>query len=274
MPTIVTGLYNINRESFGVYRRDWSDYLKWFENCLSLECNMVIFIEDSMIDFVKAHRSHLNPDRTKIIPMSLPEFRFYKYKEKMQSVMDSAAFKKDLPDPFAPEVTRPLYDIVTYSKISMLRIASDLNPFNSDYFIWLDAGSMKEKFLPRFKNIEFPIWERFKLIDKSKIYINCYEVPRADDLNLRRYFYTNPPGDKRRLTAFVIGSNKENIYNLEEYLDSFLNEILEQNLIDSEQIALNIYYLRAGPEKFDLFKWHPRTGWFSEFINLIERIKD
>ena len=86
--TIITGLFDINRQNFKYYKRPFEDYLKWFENGLSLDCNMVIFVESYLEDFVKKCRSHLPENKTKIICKKIEDFKFYKYKDKMKFIMD------------------------------------------------------------------------------------------------------------------------------------------------------------------------------------------
>ena len=170
-PTIVTGLFNINREAFEGYKRQWATYLEWFKNCLSLDCDLVTFVDEGMEKFIEANRNF----PTKVIPIKLSEFRLYRHVDKMQEVMNSRKFKAKVTDPIAPEVTRPLYNVVTYSKVSMMKMAADLNPFNGDYFIWIDAGCMHDRFLPRYKGIRFPNDDRLSLLNHDKIYMTCYK---------------------------------------------------------------------------------------------------
>ena len=43
MVTIVTSLYNIDREKLD--GRSWETYLEWFKKTLSINCPMVVFVD-------------------------------------------------------------------------------------------------------------------------------------------------------------------------------------------------------------------------------------
>lgn len=275
-PTVVTGLFNINRHKFKNYKRDFEVYLKWFINCLSLDCNMIIFVEESLLDFVKTHRAHLPENKTKIICKKIEDFKFYKYKDRMKTIMDSINFEKELEgavaaDPTAPEYNEPLYNIITYSKVSMLREASEINPFNNDYFLWVDAGCMHNSFPKRFKKIKFPSLKNLNILDENKIYLTCKSKPLKSDLNLNTYL---KKGYTTKFWAFVIGANKKHCLELENFFDSYIDEILNMNFINSEQSALTIYYLRNNMDidKFNIKYITPycKYGCYTGFTNLID----
>jgi hypothetical protein len=53
--TLVTALYNINRENDGDGRK-WDDYLQWFKITLQHNSPMVIFVPKELTNFVKFYR--------------------------------------------------------------------------------------------------------------------------------------------------------------------------------------------------------------------------
>lgn len=260
--TIVTALYNINRENFSNWGRKWEQYRSYFRNILSLNCKMVIFVEKDMEDFVIQNRRGIDPslENTKLIVLPLQESTFFKYKDRIQEVMNNINFKTGLVAPDTPEVNYPMYDVVIYSKFFFLKQASDINYFNSDYFMWLDAGCMHHTFPQEYKNRVFPNTNKLNSIDASKIYITCRSLPESSDLNLPIFLKSHI----NRFDAHIIGCNKENIYFLYDFLHEFMEYMLNNNLIDCEQSALAICYLR-NKDKFNLLY----GNWYAGFKNLI-----
>lgn len=260
--TIVTALYNIQRDSFKEWGRDWNIYLNWFKNCLSLKCRMIIFVEEDMKSFVEENRKKSDPnlDETFIKICKLEDSPYYRYKDKMLEVMQSPQFKDGLKWKDVPEYNYPLYNIVTYSKLFFMREASKINPFQSDYFLWVDAGCMHNNFPPHYYGSEFPNTNKLTRLTQDKIYITCRSTPQSSDLNLNTFLKSHT----NRFAAFVIGSNVENINFMDDFLHAFLRDILNNNLIDCEQSALAICYLK-NPEKFNLFSGE----WYDGFRNLI-----
>ena len=56
--TVVTGLFNINREELGDGRK-WKDYLLWFKETLKLNVPMVIFCEQDTYQEIKDIRKNI-----------------------------------------------------------------------------------------------------------------------------------------------------------------------------------------------------------------------
>ena len=53
--TLVTALYDINRENDGDGRK-FSDYLLWFRETLKIPTSMVVYVDPSLVDFVFDNR--------------------------------------------------------------------------------------------------------------------------------------------------------------------------------------------------------------------------
>ena len=134
--TFVSALFNIDR----VDGRKWDQYLKWFEKTLKLQVPMVLFIEDSLKDFVNEKRGDLP---TKIICQTVEEIPYYHLKEPIQEILDSDDYKNNISDPDRIECKQAMYSIIQYSKFPWLNHASKLNSFDSDVYFWLDAGASR-----------------------------------------------------------------------------------------------------------------------------------
>lgn len=138
--TVVTGIWNLRRDQAGDgFKRPFSHYIEKFTQLLKTDINMIIFIEKENEDFVWQHRS---PHNTKVYIKEVSEFREkfdgYKFVQQIRSSPEWLAQAGWLPN--STQATLELYNPMVMSKMFMLHDASIFNPFNSDYFIWLDGG--------------------------------------------------------------------------------------------------------------------------------------
>jgi protein YibB len=137
MFTVVTGFFDIKRENWDHYNRTDSNYFIDFRNLLSLDVNMVIFIEKKNEEFIKECRQS-STKKTTIVIKELEELCTYKYLDRIIKIQEDPSYAENHANPIAPEICKPLYNVVTCSKMSLVKEA--LNYSNSHYFIWLDAG--------------------------------------------------------------------------------------------------------------------------------------
>ncbi|XP_046325801.2 uncharacterized protein LOC124110466 isoform X1 [Haliotis rufescens] len=140
--TVVTGMLDIGRGSWSKQSRSYNKYLIYMSQVLRLDVNMVVYIEEKGRPFVEWMRRGRG-GFTKIRPIQLSQFPYYKYKSKMQQIMDSEEYQQGnelLAQGDHVEATNPDYDILQLSKIHLVNEAVRLNPFNSTYFFWMDGG--------------------------------------------------------------------------------------------------------------------------------------
>ena len=71
--TIITALYDINRDEKGD-GRTFNEYLSWFKETLKVKNPMVIFVDNSLKEFVEENRKNLP---TKIITEPIEEVPYY-----------------------------------------------------------------------------------------------------------------------------------------------------------------------------------------------------
>jgi hypothetical protein len=108
---------------FPVKNKHGDKYLKWFENSLSVRCPYVFFTRKDTVDLIKKYRKDLP---TYFIVCELEDFYTYKYKDKM--ITHHAE---------CPSVE---LNIIWNEKIFMVQKAMQINPYNSEWFHWIDAG--------------------------------------------------------------------------------------------------------------------------------------
>ena len=134
--TLVTALYDINRENDGDGRK-FSEYLSWFKETLKIPTSMVVYVDPSLVDFVSESRKGLP---TKIISQKLEEVPYYFLKNNIENIINSSEYKERISDPKRLECTNSLYSIIIFSKFQWVKRAIEEDHFNSDVFLWLDAG--------------------------------------------------------------------------------------------------------------------------------------
>ena len=138
--TIVTGIWDIKREELSEgWSRSFQHYLNNLEKLLKTQDNMIIYIEEKYKSFVEERR---NSNNTQIIVRELDWFKnngdMYNKIQKIRTdenwynqsswLVDSTQAKLDM------------YNPLVMSKMFLLNDASILDPFNSDYMVWVDGG--------------------------------------------------------------------------------------------------------------------------------------
>lgn len=151
--TIVSGLWDINRVG-----RDWSRYEEHFDKFLKIPCNMVLWIPKSLEAFVWERRSKEN---TFVRLYELDDIKngiFSPFWDKWQSIRNSPSWQNQagwLPE--SPQCKNEYYNPIVMSKMFFLHDSKIWNPFDTDYFIWLDAGisqTVYENYFYESKNLD------------------------------------------------------------------------------------------------------------------------
>jgi protein YibB len=137
MYTVVTGLFDIGRGQWQHYRRPIEHYLFFFSNLLRIKAPIIVFCEERFVEFVKTQRLNSSFETT-VIPTPIEELYMYKYKDLLFEIQADPNYAKDHPHRECPEISTPMYTLVTVSKPDLVRRAI---PYaKTDYLIWLDAG--------------------------------------------------------------------------------------------------------------------------------------
>lgn len=100
-----------------------SKYNEWFKNTLKINCPYVFFGDKESIGLVKKYRSNLP---TYYIELDVEEFITYKYKDNMITNTRHCPSVK--------------LNLIWNEKLFLVQKAFKLNPFSSDFFMWIDAG--------------------------------------------------------------------------------------------------------------------------------------
>jgi len=138
--TIVTGLWNLGRGEIGdSFKRGYDNYLEKFSSLLKTDVNMYIFIDPSDEEFIWKHRDKKN---TIINKMSLDDLKeWFAFTQEVEYIrqdekwLSQAAWLRE-----SPQAKLSGYNPLVMSKMFMLNNVTLWNPFDDEYFFWIDAG--------------------------------------------------------------------------------------------------------------------------------------
>ena len=133
--TIVTGLWNINRAG-----RDFQHYIDNFKLFLDIPQNLFIYIESKYEYLVWEKRDKSNTF-VKTYELSDINNLYAPHWDKTQEIRNSKDWLNQAGWlESSPQASLEWYNPIVQSKMFMLHDVTIWNPFDSEYFFWLDAG--------------------------------------------------------------------------------------------------------------------------------------
>ena len=246
--TIVSALFNIER----VDGRPWEEYLKWFDEFLKLKTPMILFVSEDVAEFIGEKRSDIP---TEIVVQNVDQIPYHHLKGEIQEILDSDEYKENISDPDRIECQQAMYSVIQYSKFPWLKDAAAENPFNSDYFFWLDAGGSRFFGLYDLKK-EYPSKSAVKSLDEMGesflVQMNTEYYPDlsgAKELDLD-YLYDN----RSYVLGSMFGGHKNSVPKVCDLVeDIFINEMINNKNVNNEQIALG-YLIKKYSDDFAIYE--------------------
>jgi hypothetical protein len=208
---------------FPVKNKHDNKYLKWFENTLSINCPYVFFTNSKYIDIIKKYRKHLP---TYYVDCEIEDFFTYKYRNQM----------------ITHQIHCPSIELnlIWNEKIFMIKKAYEINPFNSEWFQWIDAGicSYRDNLPP---NITFPNINKLNLFPKDKfIYSSSNEY--INSLVTKTNYYHHISG-----TSYLI--HKSLINRFVDIYQLYLDKLVDKDNIWTDQLLLTHIH-KDNPDLF------------------------
>lgn len=253
--TVVSALFDIRRDQWANYQRNWDQYLEYFRNNLQLNVNFVIYVEEKDQSFVEECRRG-KESKTRVYIRKLEDCRAYCYLKDFKRIQSDPTYKSVQKDPNCPEVCEPLYPVVVGSKLDFVSQTVEENPFNSEYFIWLDAGYLhgRKEHCP-----DPETWAPNNILaqmNEDKItYINLRPM---EDAKVGLWeFYT------QHIDVVIggfFGGSASAIRQFRRLWYALIEECITANIVDDDQYYATILCQRH-PELFDLHS----GGWYSAF---------
>lgn len=240
--TLVTALYDINRDSNGD-GRTFDEYLSWFKETLKVKSPMVIYVDESLKDFVEENRKNLP---TKIITQSLEEVPYYFLNNKIQEILNDETYKSKIGSPQRVECKMSLYNVVIYSKFKWIKEVIQNNYFETDYFMWIDAGL--SRFFPQHgvnTNYQYPNENAVETLleNKDSVLIQTTMSYYPDLVNAEKCYEDYFWDARTWIMAGLWGGGAEVLNRFCDMIDDILQEKMMKNgVINNEQNAMAYAY--------------------------------
>jgi protein YibB len=257
--TLVTALYDIGRGNWTPpFNRSHEKYFTYFSNILSLDSYIVIFIDkkdnDRILEIRKQHDPLLK--KTHIINYSFEELEAYiRFFDKAKKVMCADFFKSNIEGKDTPEALFPEYNIINFNKVSFVSEAIHKNVFNTEYFMWIDAGFHHDGYPKRCLGLNYPSSSKIEQYVKNTVNFLLLE----DNINLRSYFDARVP-----IAGSMFVGNKQALLELKELCFNVIDEFLINGAINDDQTI----YAYAYQKNKNLFSF-VRGNWWDNFYFFI-----
>jgi hypothetical protein len=143
--TFLTGIWDLGRSSAPEgWNRSFDHYISSFIQLLketnSYNINLMVFIDPTLENLVWEHRS---PSNTRVYHHSKQDFNnnFFPFFDTIQKIRNSTEWQNQavwLKD--SSQGNLEYYNPMVMSKMFLLHNAKIFNPFDSEYFFWIDGG--------------------------------------------------------------------------------------------------------------------------------------
>lgn len=256
---LVTGYWN--------GRSDRSDtmYLQNFKNVLELNHNMTIFIPKEFKNFVLEHRND-KLDKTDIIIVELEDIKnkyFSKYYDKVESIRTTPEWYNSLQWlSGVPQGFSQWYNPIVMSKVIFMHESYKINKFNSDTYIWIDAGITQhvKKELVCDKSVQNMSNHIKYVLFQSYDYISN-EIHGFDYNGFEKYTDIIPKWNCR---ATIFGCDKNYMDSFKDVYEYFLNDTLERGYLGTEE---SIFSLLSCVDSTKYNRYHtPNNGMPDMFL--------
>jgi len=224
--TIVTAYFILSKS-----KEDHGTYCSWMVNMLAIDNPMVIFCEHNSVSAISELRKS-REEKTRIVVTTFNEFYSYRY---------YADFKNDEYNDSEIHIGHNAYLYMIWSeKSNFLKRAVEMDPFNTDYFLWVDIGCFRRK------NTDYIQWPNIhEGVPLNKVLLLQVEPFQSDELeqattkeSLPLYQFNN------RIGGTIFGGGKEVLLQWhDKYYDMLEYFIKIRRFIGKDQSIMNSVYL-------------------------------
>lgn len=236
--TVVTALLDVGRKFIPApHNRTIETYMDWMGFVLSLPCPVIVFTSSDLAPEIKKRRG---TKPTEIREISSDAIRDTKLHAKIAQLV-SGETNFALPD--RPECYLPLHNGVTFRKTEWLRQVAHSNPFQSSYFLWVDAGfgHGRPSSGPHYEN--WPI--RLNQLSDNKVHLmQLFPIPEIEEEARFR-------AHQVIMSTACFGGSDKAVERLGHTYNLVLNRTLDSGLIDDDQAVMTSVY-QQDPRLFTL----------------------
>ena len=261
--TVVTGLWNIGRPD-----RDFDFYINNFKKFLEIPIKMFIYVPQELEHIVWEKRSNENT-YVKICEFEDLKDLYNPHWDKTQEIRTNPKWYNQTGEngwlKSSPQATLEWYNPIVQSKMFLLNNATIWNPFNNEYFIWLDAGitnTVYEKFFTESRALDNIIPYLSSFLFLSYPYEATDEIHGFDFKAMNRY-----AGDtvKYVCRGGLFGGKKDVINQANATYYATLQQTLNGGYMGTEESIFSIMSYRE-PHIYDRYALDG-NGLVVKFIN-------
>ena len=254
--TLVSGLFYISRDKwkYSGFPPDYDRYKGWIQNILSLDTNLILFTDDYYYDYVVETSKQYSPnlENISIIKKPLNELEtFQNYYRMISCVMKSPEFKHYATINPVAEMCYPLYNVIMFDKVNLIKQAKELNPFQSNYFYWTDAGAFRDDNI-LYKDKKWPDVDN-NVYFNDKITFFSHKGTNYSIDNQKDYFTSQ--GRVVHGGYFIVPFNQVDF--LKDEFDKVVNEILDEGYVGSDEKLFDLICKRH-PNQVSMIQ----SNWF------------
>jgi hypothetical protein len=238
MTTIVTSYFKLNQSKVS-----HAKYLDWMKNMLIIDNPMIIFCDEKSEETIYTLRVGKH-DKTRIIVTNFKEFYSYKYANHFLEHYNMDAEK---------HVGHNMFLYMIWSEKShFLKRAIELDPFKTDYFLWVDIGCFR---VPNVNYIHWPNPTRINSLDKNKVLLLLIQPFTQDEWKCNSKETLPSFQFANRIGGTIFGGGKDVLLKWhDKYYDMLEYFISIKRFIGKDQSIMNSVYL-LNKEMCDLTVW-------------------
>ena len=243
--TIVTAYFQLK-----ISKASHDTYTEWMKNMLLINSPMVIFCDSASKPLIESLRTH---EKTVIVETTFRDFYTFKY---------SQTFAKHFELDHEQHVGHNMFLYMIWNEKShFLKRAIEMNPFHTEYFLWVDIGCFR---VPNTEYIHWPNPEKVASLDRSKVVMlsvtpfNSFEL-LCNSLATLPSFQT-----QNRIGGTIFGGYKDALLRWHDKYYEMLEYFISINrFIGKDQSIMNSVYL-LNRDLVHLVRWVPRCRdkWF------------
>ncbi len=243
--TITTAFWDIKRGEMGNdFARSTEHYLECGARLLQeVKFPMVIYVPEELNEFVWKHRS---PENTRVVNKPLESIRtsYFPFYDKLQTIRTNPEWYSQagwLEQ--SPQAKLPDYAPITMIKMFLLHDSACMNPFNTDYHLWVDFGlSNSIGSLSQYTDNNFQ--ERITPYMNKMLYVAFpYDTTTHEIHGFKRdamINYTGGVNPSFVCRGGVFGAHKEVLHEMNDIYYQLLNSTLSDGYLGTEESIFTI----------------------------------
>lgn len=270
--TLVTGLWDLKRGTLTEFGRSFDDYLKNFNNLLSLDFNMCVYVPKELISHVESLRSYHN---TRILEYNLEDFKkYFDFFDDVQNIRKKEEWYKQADWlEQSPQAKLEYYNSVCMSKFFLVHNAVVTDQFDSTYYFWIDAGLTSTVNIDLLRNLS-SVEDYMKSIKNKFLFLSYPYESDSEVHGFQSHKFAEYCGVEK--TNYVcrggfFGGHRKKIEELNGNYYQIANETLKAGYMGADENLFTIMSHRRSSE-IHLFELDD-SGLVYPFFEMLGKIK-